>query len=96
MSFSVISHLFLFQWVSKVSLFDNLAPNARPKNTIKIGVSATHFWKTDMRHETASSFGPKKTQNQKFQSSFVWAFFFSFNKKHKNPLKPLFFVFWQT
>ena len=40
-SFSVISQFFLFffWWVSKISLFDNLAKKgAHPKNTIKIGV----------------------------------------------------------
>ena len=35
---------FLFWWVSKISLFWQLGQkSAHPKNTIKIGVSATHF-----------------------------------------------------
>ena len=54
MSFSVISLFFLFWWVSKISSFWQLGPkSAHPKNTIKIGVSARHFLKTDVRHETA-------------------------------------------
>ena len=42
--FSYQSIFSFFWWVSKISLFWQLDPkSAHPKNTIKIGVSATHF-----------------------------------------------------
>ena len=72
-------------------LFRQLGPeNAHPKNTMKIGVSARHFWKkTVMRHETAI-FG-QKNPNPEIPIIIFGAFFFSVNnKKHKNLLKPQF------
>ena len=67
-----------------------------PKNTIKIGVS-TIFLK-NRSGSRSGHFLTKKTQNQKFQLSFVFAFFFFFNNKnHKHWLKPpTFIVFLQT
>ena len=73
--------LFLTPWPK------NRAPQKHYKNR---GFSKGSFGKkTVMRHGTAI-FG-QKNQIQKFQLSFVFAFFFSFNnKKHNNLLKPLF------
>ena len=91
MSFSVISQNFLcFGWVSKISFFDNLAQKARaPQNTIKIEGSANSFFKKAYASRNGH-FWAKKTQIQKFQLSFVFAYFFFFNnKKHKHLLKPL-------
>ena len=70
-SFSVINQNFLFLGGSKNCLFWQLG--APPKH-YKTGVSANFFGKKIMRHETAI-FGPKKTQIQKFQLSFLFAFF---------------------
>ena len=55
MSFSVISQLFLLFLVGVQNFpFLTTWPKKRaPKNTMKIGVSARHFLKTDRRHETA-------------------------------------------
>ena len=50
---------FFCGWVSKISLFDNLAQKARTLKTLKIWVSANFSWRKHMRHETAI-FGPKK------------------------------------
>ena len=82
-SFSVISHFFLFWWVSRISLFDNLAKKARTqKNTIKIGVSTTHFLDNSFASRNGH-FWTKENQIQKFQLSVFGAFFFSFNnRKH--------------
>ena len=58
--------------------------SAHPKNTIKIGVSATHFVEKSSESRNGH-FWTKKSQIQKFQLSFFFAFFFSYNnKKHKN------------
>ena len=56
-----------------------------PKNTIKIGVSATHFLENSSESRNGSAILDQKTQIQKFQLSFFFAFFFSYNnKKHKS------------
>ena len=82
-SISVISHLFLFWWVSKISFFSTTWPKKRaPQNTINVGVSAKHFWKTDVRHETGI-FGQQKP---KFRNSSYHCFvFFFLLQQQKNP-----------
>ena len=89
MSFSVISQF--FGGCPKFPLFDNLAQKRAPKNTMNIGVSAKHFWKTDARHEMAI-FG-QKTQIQKFQLSFFCVFLLLQQQKNKKSETPIFMVF---
>ena len=58
----------------KIPFFDNLAQKARTqKNTIKIGVSARHFWKNSYASRNGH-FWTKKSQIQKFQLSFFCLF----------------------
>ena len=65
---------FFFWWVSKISLFWQLGQkSAHPKNTIKIGVSATHFVENSSESRNGH-FWTKKTQIQKFQLSFFLPF----------------------
>ena len=89
-AFQLSVKIFLFfGWVSKISLFDNLARKARTLKTLKIEVSGSLFWKTDVRHETAI-FGPKK-QNSQIPVIIFLPVFYSFNnRKHKKMLKTLF------
>ena len=92
-SFSVISQFFpFFWWVSKNSFFWHLGPkNVHPKNTIKIGLSASFLFEKQMC-VTKRPFLDKKTQIQKFQLSFSFCLFLLFEQqKHKNLLKPLFY-----
>ena len=77
----------------KISLFWQLGPkSAHTKNTIKIGVSATHFLENSFESRNGH-FWTNKAQIQKFQLSFFFcAFFFSNNnKKHKNSWNPYFY-----
>ena len=67
-----------FWWVSKISLFWQLGPKSPPP--LKIGVSATHFLKTDLRHKTAI-FGPQNPKTRNSSYHFL-PFFFSFNNKN--------------
>ena len=87
-SFSVISQNFPFlTGYPKIAFFDTLAQKTRtPKHYKNRGFSL--FWKKVMRHGTAI-FG-QKTQIQKFQLSFFFAFFLFQKQKHKNLPKPLF------
>ena len=90
--FSVISQI-IFWWGSNMSLFWQLGQkSAHPKNTIKIGVSATHVLKNRCASRNGHLWTPK-TQNRKFQLSFL---FFVNNKKHKFAEIPIFIVFLQT
>ena len=79
-----------FWWVSKSPFLTAWPKKRAPKNTIKIGVSAKLFRKTDVRHETAI-FGNKKTKREiPVITLFCLFFSLSTRKKHQNWLKPLF------
>ena len=80
MSFSIISQSFSFLVGVQISLFWQLGPKKRtPKKHYKNrGVSNPFFGKQICG--TKRPFLDQKTQNQKFQLSFFFAFF-SFNKK---------------
>ena len=80
-----VKFFLFFGGCPKFPFFDNLAKkSAHPKNTIKIGVSATHFLENSFESRNGH-FWTKKTQIQKFQLSFFFCLFFSNNnKKHKN------------
>ena len=68
---------FFFGWVSKNCLFSQLGPkSAHPKNTIEIGVSATHFVENSSESRNGH-FWTKKSQIQKFQLSFFFLLFSS-------------------
>ena len=80
----------LFSYQSKISYF--LVPQkTRTPKTLK---KNRGFGKPIFEKQLCVTKRPsldKKTQIQKFQLSFLFAFFFSFNnKKHKNLLEPLF------
>ena len=49
--------------------------NAHPKNTIKIGVSATHFLQNSFESRNGHFWTKKKNEIQKFQLSFVFVLF---------------------
>ena len=93
-AFQLSVFFFFFWWVSKISLFWQLGQkSAHPKNTIKIGVSATHFVENSSESRNGH-FWTKKSQIQKFQLSFFFAFFFSYNNKNtKVSWDPYFIVF---
>ena len=91
MSFLVISQFFLVG-VQNFLFWQLGQKSAHPKNTIQIGVSARHFWKTDMRHETAI-FG-QKIPNPEISVIIFFAFFFSFNNKTQNLAETLFDSVW--
>ena len=81
--FSYQSNFAFFVGVQNFPFLTTWPKNAHPKNTIKIGVSATHFLENSFESRNGH-FWKKKTQIQKFQLSFFFAFFFSNNnKKHK-------------
>ena len=92
-SFSVISQIFPFCWVSKISFFETLAQKARqPKTTIKIGVSARFF----LENGCASRNGHFWTKHPKTRNSsyhFLPFSSLSTTKKHKTLLKPYLIVF---
>ena len=72
----------------KFPFLDNLAKKRGPKKHYKHRVSASIFWKTDVRHETAI-FGPHKTKTRNSSYHF-WGLFLLFQQqKHKNVLKAL-------
>ena len=74
--------VFFFWWVSKISLFANLAKQARPKKHNKIwGFSKACFEKQIC--VTKQPFLDQKTQIQKFQLPFYLPIFFSFNNKNQ-------------
>ena len=81
-SFSIISQIFLLflVGVQNFPFLTTWPKSAHPKNTIKIWVSARHFLKTDMRHETAI-FGQKQSQIQKFQLSLLFCLFLLFQQQ---------------
>ena len=61
-------HCFLFFGGSKISLFTTWPKSGPPKNTIKIGVSANQFLKTDDRH---ANFTKKQSRHLSYQFLFV-------------------------
>ena len=65
--------------------------NAHPKNTIKAGVSATHFVESSSESRNGH-FWTKKAKSRNSSYHFFFAFFFSYNnKKHTNQLNPYFY-----
>ena len=92
-SFSVISQFFLL-----ISLFWTTWPKKRaPKNTIKIGVSATHFVENSSESRN-SHFWTKEPNPEIPVIIFFFAFFFLLQQQKTQQLveTPIFIVFWQT
>ena len=91
-SFSVISQIFLFWGVSKIPFLTTWPRKRAPKNTLKIGVSARHFWKNS--YASRNSHFRTKNQIQKFQLSFLGLFSsLSTTKTQKSVDTPIFTVF---
>ena len=92
-NFSIISQVFPFWWVSKISFFWQLGKkSAHPQNTIKIGVSETHYGKQFW--VTKRPFLDKKQNPEIPVIIFIFAFFFSCNNKFtKIAETPIFKVF---
>ena len=91
-TFQLSVNFFFFRWVSKISLLlTTWSKNAHPKNTIKIGVSATHFLKNSFVSRNGH-FWIKKSQIQKFQLSFYFFCLFSSPSTTETPklAEPLF------
>ena len=76
------------------SLFGNLAKKStHPKNTIQIGVSATHFLENSFESRNGH-FWTKTTKSRNSSYHFSFAFFFPFNNKNtKMSWNPYFIVF---
>ena len=77
----------------KFPFFDNLAKkNAHPKNTIKIGVSATHFLENNFASRNGHFW--TKSRIQKFQLSFLGLFLlFQQQETPKLAETPIFIAF---
>ena len=89
-NFSVISQIFPFLVGVQNFPFLTTWPTKRaPQNTIKIGVSATHF--VESSSESRNSHSWTKNQIQKFQSSFFCLFLVLQQQKHKNSWNPYFY-----
>ena len=97
LAFQLSVNFFHFWVTFQNFLFWHLGPkSAHPQNTIKIGVSATHFVENSFESQNGH-FWTKKTQIQKFHLSFFLPFSpVTTTKIQRLAETPIFIVFWQT